>query len=172
MDVLDKEREFICLLEGLRDTLYRLARSIVLSDAEAQDVTQDLFERAWRARDAVLASAYPRAYLCRMARNLAIDYWRQRRRHRELEAQSISVNLLDEERRMEASDMAALTQKIIDHLPEKQRIVVHLRDVEEYEISEIAEVMECDEVSVRMNLSRARKSVREQLLTYMSYGVK
>lgn len=50
-------------------------------------------------------------------------------------------------------------------------MAIQLRDVEGYEISEIAAIVESDETSVRMNLSRARKSIREQLLKAMNHGV-
>ena len=56
-------------------------------------------------------------------------------------------------------------------LPDKQRIIIHLRDVEGYEFEEIARIIESDETSVRVNLSRARKSIKEQLLNAMNYGV-
>lgn len=166
------EREYIELVEGLRDTLYRLARSIVLDDAEVDDVLQDLYERAWRARDRVLNSQYPRAFLCRMARNIAIDRWRQRSRHRGDMALGSVASLFDGDKGVDMSDMASITRRLIAQLPERQRLSLQMRDVEGYEIEEIALVLECDESSVRMNLSRARKSIREQLITYMNYGVK
>ena len=53
MNIIDSEREFIGLITGLRDMLYRLARSIVLDDQEAEDVVSDIFERAWKIRDTV-----------------------------------------------------------------------------------------------------------------------
>jgi RNA polymerase sigma-70 factor (ECF subfamily) len=51
-------------------------------------------------------------------------------------------------------------------------LAIHLRDVEGYEIEEIGEVLGIDENSVRMNLSRARKSVRTELIKAINYGVK
>ena len=69
-------------------------------------------------------------------------------------------------------DIATLTRSIISKLPEKQRLAIHLRDVEGYEIEEIGEVLGIDENSVRMNLSRARKSVRTELIKAINYGVK
>ena len=161
--------EFICVLHN---TVYRLARSIINDDVEAEDVAQDVFERVWRARDAVLNSEYPRAYVCRMTRNLAID--RQRAKQR---TQSFIVN----ERLTSAGygesdigekDMATITLKLIEQLPERQRITIHMRDVEGYEIEEIAHILDSDEASVRVNLSRARKSIRKQLINIMSYGVR
>lgn len=56
-------------------------------------------------------------------------------------------------------------------LPDKQRIIIHLRDVEGYEFEEIARIIESDETSVRVNLSRARKRVKEQLLNAINYGL-
>lgn len=170
--MINQEREYVELVTRLRDTLYRLALSIVLDGAEAEDVLQDLYERAWRARDKVLGCEYPRAYLCRMARNIAVDRWRQRGRHGDSGAAEGAEALIDLDNGVDVSDMASITRQLIAGLPERQRVAMHMRDVEGYEIEEIALVLECDESSVRMNLSRARRSVREQLITYMNYGVK
>lgn len=169
---MNQETEYITLVTGLKDTLYRLARSIVLDSAEAEDIVQDLFERVWRARDAVLSSDYPRAYLCRMAHNLAIDRLRHSARQRGFtETHGGYIGTLDGNVSIDNSDMAQLTRRLIDQLPERQRVAIHMRDVEGYEIEEIAQMLECDETSVRMNLSRARKSIREQLIKSMNYGV-
>ena len=169
---MNQETEYITLVTGLKDTLYRLARSIVLDSAEAEDIVQDLFERVWRARDAVLSSDYPRAYLCRMAHNLAIDRLRHSARQRGFtETQGRNIGMSDGNVSIDNSDMAQLTRRLIDQLPERQRVAIHMRDVEGYEIEEIAQMLECDETSVRMNLSRARKSIREQLIKSMNYGV-
>ena len=101
-----------------------------------------------------------------MARNLAIDRLRLRRTTTEI-ADSI---VEDGNSRAEVTNLAEYTRQIIAHLPEKQQVTIHMRDVEGYEIDEIAEVLECDSASVRTNLSRARKSIREQLLKVISYG--
>ena len=71
----------------------------------------------------------------------------------------------------ESSDIGELTRSIIAALPEKQRMAIHLRDVEGYEIAEIGEILGMEERNVRMNLSRARKSVREEIIKVMNYGV-
>lgn len=168
---MNVEREYITLIEGLRDTLYRLARSIVLDATEAEDIVQDLSERAWRARDSVLNSDYPRPYLCRMARNLAIDRLRRSAFRSDSADVGRCASTTDVNTQTELSDMAQLTRELINRLPERQRVAIHMRDVEGYEIEEIAHVLECDEVSVRMNLSRARRSIREQLISAMNYGV-
>lgn len=165
------ETEYIEFVSALHDTVYRLARSIIGDDVEAEDVVQDLFERVWRARDAVLESDYPRAYVCRMARNLAIDRQRAKQRAQSFSLSERSAGVSDGEGYINTKDMATLTIRLIEQLPERQRLTIHMRDVEGYEIEEIAHILESDEASVRVNLSRARKSVREQLIKIMSYGV-
>ena len=62
-----------------------------------------------------------------------------------------------------------LILKMIDELPEKQRLVMYLRDVEEYEIGDIAEMAGLEENAVRVNLSRARTTVRVNLTKVFDY---
>lgn len=167
---MKNETQYIELVSELRNTIYRLVLSITSDSAEAEDIVQDVFERIWLIRDKVLNSTFPRAYACRIAHNLAIDRERIKKRR-----QTFSVNdeitTNDIAISAELSDIASITQQAIASLPEKQRLAIHLRDVEGYEIEEIAEVLGCDNTSVRMNLSRARKSVREELIKTMNYGV-
>ena len=165
------EAQYIEFFSEHRDTLYRLALNICGDSAEAEDIVQDLFERVWRARDKVFDSAYPRAYICRMAHNLAIDRERMRIRRKTLTINE-EIALHSNDTLTELTDIKSITQRAIAALPEKQRLAIHLRDIEGYEIEEIAEVTGCDCNSVRMNLSRARKSVREQIINALNYGVK
>ncbi len=161
------------LISELKDTIYRLALSLVGDSAEAEDITQDIYERVWRARDAVLSQSHPKAYICRMTRNLAIDHLRQRKRLGDEGEDGYRIIAMDDGNRLtDTHDMAELTRRIIQQLPERQRIAIHMRDVEGYEIEEIAQTMESDPASVRMNLSRGRKAVREQLLRAMNYGIR
>ena len=165
------EAQYIEFFFELRDTLYRLALNICGDSAEAEDIVQDLFERVWRARDKVFESAYPRAYICRMAHNLAIDRERTRVRHKTFTIEE-NTSSNSNDTLIELSDIKSITQQAIASLPEKQRLAIHLRDIEGYEIEEIAEVIGGDSSSVRMNLSRARSSVRETITKALNYGVK
>lgn len=167
---MKNETQYIELVSELRNTIYRLVLSITSDSAEAEDIVQDVFERIWLIRDKVLNSTFPRAYACRIAHNLAIDRERIKKRR-----QTFSVNdeitTNDIAISAELSDIASITQQAIASLPEKQRLAIHLRDIEGYEIEEIAEVLETDETNVRMNLSRARKSIRETITKVLNYGV-
>ena len=165
--------KYIELITKLRDTIYRLARSIIGDDAEAEDVMQDIFERVWKARDKVLSCNNPQAYICRMTRNLAIDHQRAKR-FKQLFTKEEEKQLAMSDGNKDASinDMATLTLKLIQQLPEPQRTIIHLRDIEGYEMADIAEIVERDEPTVRVALSRARKSIRLQLIEIINHGVK
>jgi RNA polymerase sigma-70 factor (ECF subfamily) len=60
---------------------------------------------------------------------------------------------------------------MINTLPEQQRLIIQMRDIEEYEFIEIAAVLEMNETAVRVALSRARKTIREQLVAKHNYGL-
>ena len=62
-------------------------------------------------------------------------------------------------------------EKTIAQLPEQQRLIVQLRDIEQYEFEEIATILEMNETAIRVALSRARKTIREFMLKTHSYGV-
>ena len=165
------ETEYISFVTRLKDTVFRLARSILTDSHLAEDVTQDVFARVWLQRESILHSQHPRAYTCRIAHNLAIDKLRYRERERSLTLEPRGAEHSDGDADTSTTDMAALTKRFISALPDKQRIVIHLRDVEGYEIEEIAQILETDEASVRVNISRARKRIKEQLLNALNYGL-
>lgn len=168
---MKSDKEYIEFISALRDTVYRLARSIITDEAEAEDIAQDVFERVWRARDTVLSSNHPRAYVCRMAHNLAIDRQRAKQRSQSfaLDERTVGGNGDSD---TNTKDMAELTRRLIQQLPERQRLTIHMRDIEGYELEEIANILDSDEASVRVNLSRARKNIREELIKMMNYGVR
>lgn len=166
-----KTQQYNRLITDVKEAVYRIAIAILDNGAEAEDILQDVRERVWRTRDTVLDSQYPRAYVCRIARNLAIDRLRHRRFTACL-ADTLYKNIGDDgNAATDINDISSLTRRLIASLPEKQRITMELRDVEGYEIEEIAALVESDETSVRMNLSRARKTIRKQLIKAMNYGV-
>ena len=165
------ETQYTEFVSALRDTIFRLALSIVNDSAEAEDIVQDVFEKVWRTSDKILESSYPRAYVCRIAHNMAIDRQRARVRRQTFSLNSATITHSETDANSEIADMASITREIISTLAEKQRLAIHLRDIEGYEIDEIAEVLNTDETNVRMNLSRARKTVREELLKRLRHGV-
>ena len=75
------------------------------------------------------------------------------------------------QKRIELNDSVSLVHKLIERLPEQQKIIIQLRDIEEYEFEEIAEMLQINPTAVRVSLSRARKTIREQLTKQHNYGI-
>jgi RNA polymerase sigma-70 factor (ECF subfamily) len=72
---------------------------------------------------------------------------------------------------VEALDGVSMVFKIMETLPEQQRMILQLRDVEQFEFAEIAKMLEMKETAIRVGLSRARKTVRDKLMQQYNYGV-
>jgi RNA polymerase sigma-70 factor (ECF subfamily) len=65
----------------------------------------------------------------------------------------------------------ATVARIIERLPETQRMIIRLRDIEGYQPAEIAEILGCEPSAVRMNLSRARKKVKEEFFNINHFSL-
>ncbi len=75
------------------------------------------------------------------------------------------------QKQVEAKDSLSWVEKIMEELPEQQKMVLQLRDVEEYDFDEIGELLNMKPTAIRVTLSRARKTVREKLMQKHSYGI-
>ena len=73
---------------------------------------------------------------------------------------------------LEQKDSVSWMSKLMEELPEQQRMVIQLRDIEQYEFDEIAKVLDMNETAIREALSRARKFLRTRLMQTHNYGVK
>jgi RNA polymerase sigma factor (sigma-70 family) len=75
------------------------------------------------------------------------------------------------EHEIEAKDGVSILFKLMERLPEQQKLILHLRDVEQFEFSEIAKITQSTEAAVRVALSRARKKIKSLLLKQYNYGI-
>ena len=145
------------------DLLFRMAKSILHDETKSQDVLQDTVLKLWEKRDNLDAISNYRAFSLAAVRNQCIDLLRK-----EQDTEAISPALVGSEpdpyRQTESSDTVSIIRGMIDALPELQRTIVHLRDVEEMELHEIARMLDMTENAICVNLSRGRKKLREQLL--------
>ena len=76
------------------------------------------------------------------------------------------------QKQVEVNDSIDWVSKIIEELPEQQKIIIQLRDIEQYEFDEIADMLDMNPTAIRVALSRARKTIREQLTNTHQYGIK
>ncbi len=147
----------------LADSLYRMAYSILRDPDEANDAVQELLLNLWEKRNELGKVRNLRAFIFRSMRNKSLDLLRKRKYN----SNELSLNLVDETnpyKQTEQRDLVERVQIIIDKLPELQRTIIQMRDVEGMEIKEISQITEITENAVRVNLSRARQKVRKQLI--------
>lgn len=165
------EKDFGHRIWILKDKMYRYALAIIGNGQDAEDIIQDVFKKLWEERVQLSALDNTDAYVLRMVRNLCIDHIRKERAHESrLESLMVEsdISYLEQE---DLKDMGRLINKIIGKMPERYGTVLHLRDVEGYEMEEISQITGIDTATVRVILSRARKSVREKIIKLMEYGL-
>jgi len=145
------------------DKLFRLAKSILRDVDAAQDAVQDLIVKLWEKRYMLDEVENIQAFTMRSMRNLCLDTIRQNRDMDELPVEFEYIEL-NPYQKTELKDLASKVKRMIDNLPELQRTIIRMRDVEEMDISEIAYITLLTENAVSVNLSRARQKIRDQIL--------
>jgi RNA polymerase sigma-70 factor (ECF subfamily) len=140
-----------------------LAKSILRNEDAALDAVQDLNMKLWEKRDELDEIENITGFVIRSMRNLCLDKLRKMHDENELSS-DLEYKEPDPHVQLEKKDMMQKANTLIDRLPELQRTIMRMRDVEEMEIYEIAEITSLTENAVRVNLSRARQKIREQLL--------
>ncbi|WP_326981184.1 sigma-70 family RNA polymerase sigma factor [Chryseobacterium sp. MYb264] len=150
----------------LKNEMYRFAKRFVMSSDEAEDVVQDLMIKFWQKKEELEQFGNLKSYALKAVRNECLN----RLKHHDVKQGFADLQLHRSELySMEVNNLKEHIVGFINQLPEKQKLVIHLKDVEEYDVSEIAEMMEMEENAVRVNLMRARQKVKEQITQLMDY---
>lgn len=160
MDASEFKSRFLPCHRRMFLTALRLTRN----RQDAEDIVQDAFTKLWERRKEMLVERNVEAYCQTLVRNLFID--RQRRQHLkpaahtadDLQLADLSAAGTD----MERQESQQMVGQLISQLPEQQRQIITLRDVEGLTYEEIAQQTGLTEVNIRVLLSRARKTIREQ----------
>ncbi len=157
----------------LKDKLFRLALRITFDRAEAEDVVQDTMIRVWNKREEWTQFGSIEAYCLTVAKNLAID------RSQKKEAQNVELTPeMEEESEISGpydqlvnNERMSIIHRLINELPEKQRLIMQLRDIEGESYKEIAKILNLTEEQVKVNLFRARQKVKQSYLEIDEYGL-
>lgn len=152
------------MVAQLRPKMYRFALAFVKRRDEAEDVIQDVSMSLWKRRESLGPVRSVEAYAMSAVKNRCLDYLRSAlSKTDELTASLHAAHEQTPYASVEQADMAAQVAKLVERLPVQQQMVIRLRDVEGYELSEVADILSMSEGAVRTNLSRARQKIREQL---------
>lgn len=165
--------EFINLVQPFKDKLYRLAHRLLVSAEEAEDVTQEMLLRLWTKKEILNQYKSVEAFAMTMTKNYCLDQLKSKRAsHLKIEKADFVDNSTQLSNQLDANDSLNWIDKIMNQLPEQQKLVIQLRDIEQYDFNKIAEMLDMNETAVRVTLSRARKTIREKMLKAHEYGIK
>ena len=167
------QTEFLKKVLPFKDKVYRLAKRLLVSSDEAEDATQELYFKLWKNKAKIESYDNVEAYAMRMTKNYCLDQLKSKR------ASNLSLvhsNYKDEgtsslQNDIEYKDSASIIKKMMDDLPEKQRMIIQLRDIENYEYHEIGKILNMEPTAIRVALSRARKTLREKFVKRQNYGI-
>jgi RNA polymerase sigma-70 factor, ECF subfamily len=161
---------FEIIMRRYNQRLYRVAHSILRNDAEAEDVMQDAYVRAYQHLGQFEGRAKFSTWLTRIAVHEALARAHRRSRVQELDAEPsggymdpLISNTPDPEQQVSDHELVALLQTAVLALPTSYRSVLMLRDIEEMSTTETAQALDLTEENVKVRLHRARALLRREM---------
>ena len=174
---MEAEALFDWLVSEYKDRLYTYVRRLVQQRSEGEDLTQEVFIRAYRSLPAFRREAQYDTWLYRIATNLVID--RHRRRQRQPDALSFEdeageVANLPATRRaanpagsLEARELQERVRRAVASLPIKLRLAVALHDLQGLSYEATSEALGCPVGTVKSRLFNARNLLKKKLRDYL-----
>ena len=171
--VLAGEKQmFEILMRRYNQRLYRVTRSILRNDAEAEDVAQEAYVRAYQHLNQFAGRSSFATWLTRIAIYEALGRVRSRKKIEEIDAmdeprrdsvKQLSVRDATPEQAASGNEVRSLLERSIDALPDTYREIFMLREVEEMSTSETAQCLGITEENVKTRLHRARALLRKEI---------
>lgn len=145
--------------------VWYLVRRYVKRDADASDVTQQAFVRAFKGLAAFRGAATVRSWIYRIAINCALSWLRDHRREEptEIAEDALPADANDAPARLMGGQENARLRAAITQLPPKQKLVLELRVFDDLSFKEVAELADCTENTAKVNFHYAVKRLRELL---------
>ncbi len=146
--------------------LFRIAYILVESKEDAEDILQDVYFKLWTRREELEDIKTPEAFCVTLVKNACLDFMRSARQSGntvDVSEADVLVAGTTPERETEMQDEVRQVQKLINRLPENQRQVLRLRSMDDCTMAEIEQITGLTAVNIRVLLTRARKTLREQI---------
>lgn len=164
--------QFLELTSPFKDKVFRLAKRLLISTEEAEDATQEVLVKLWHKSENLVGFNSVEAFAMTITKNHCLDQLKSKRANT---VKIVHDNYIDNtaslDKKLEDGDSLDWVEKIINQLPEQQRLIIQMRDIEQYEFEEIAKIMQMNETAIRVALSRARKTIRECMTKINNYGI-
>jgi RNA polymerase sigma-70 factor (ECF subfamily) len=167
-----QQKEFITMVSPFKDKIFRLAKRLLISTEEAEDATQEVMVKLWTKNEMLSELRSMEAMAMTMTKNYCLDQLKSKRAgNLTLVHNNYTDSQASLQQKMEDVDSWSWVEKIINDLPEQQKVIIQMRDIEQYEFEDIAKTLGMSEATIRVALSRARKTIREIMTKTHNYGI-
>lgn len=149
----------------LKDKMFRFALRMMHNAEDAEDVVQEVLIKIWTNRERLASITNLEAWSIQLVKHQAIDRLRMLKRHIEnLDSHyEIKDQEMTPEQKTTGNNLMEILNRLMESLPEKQKLVIQLRDIEGMAYQEIAEILEIPLNQVKINLFRARNILKQQI---------
>jgi len=154
-----------------KNIMYRLAKRLLKNTEDAEDAVQDTFARLWIKRENLDSGRNLQALTMITLKNICLDKLKS--------GNSKILPMIDDENflpgkdnpqnQLEKKDIRHKINSIIETMPEPQKMIIHLRDIEGMSNDEVSEIVQMNKNAVKVALSRARKKLKEELVKQLEY---
>lgn len=166
------QKEFTILVMPFKDKVFRLAKRFLVSKDSAEDATQEIYLKLWTNKKKLLSYNNVEAFAMTMTKNYCLDVLKLKSSSNlKIVHSNYKDNNQNLDKQTNVNDSVNIIHELINNLPKKQKLIIQLRDVEQYSFEEIGKILELKPTAIRVSLSRARKTIREQLLKRHQYGI-
>ena len=145
------QTEFLNVVLPFKDKVFRLAKRLLVSTEEAEDATQEVLIKLWNNKKKIKEYKNVEAFSMTMTKNFCFDKLKSK------QAQNLKIvhsNYQDHnvalQKEVELKDSIDWVSRIMEGLPEQQKLVIQLRDIEQYDYSEIAKMLDMNETAIRV----------------------
>ena len=152
-----------------KDAMYRLALRMLRNEEDAQDIVQDSLIKLWNKRKVLEDIRSYKSFTLTIIRNACIDLIRKRKPETNHQENLEFRDGINPEKQLDISDQLKLVKQIINQLNQQQRELIQLRDMEELSYEEISEITDLTINTIRVNISRARKEIRQKMMAIMNF---
>ena len=166
------QKAFLELIEPLKPRLFGFALRVLRNREDARDAIQDLIMKLWNNRNTLETKGNIKTYAFTVLYHDCIDRLRKQNRFR-LVTGSDLIEIRDDRNMdldFENRDLIRQIREAMDNLPYKQKVILELRDFQEFDYEEIAKMMDMTVNAVRVTVARSRASISEKMKKEVSYG--
>lgn len=167
------QNDFVLLVAPFKNKVFRLAKRLLISTEEAEDATQEVWVKLWNKNGSLSTYKSVEAFAMTLTKNYCLDQLKSKRTENSRIGSTVYIDKTTGlEKKMEDLDSLNWVAKIINQLPVQQRLIIQMRDIEQYEFEEIAVILDMKEAAIRVSLSRARRTIKESMTKTHNYGIR